>query len=181
MPLLDALSLDLTDANGSTLLRAGFVAMFFLDGVHASHAVSVADTMRRFVSQFMDGAPLFYPSGDSFKEVRAEDATALLEREVMVPLAPPRFALLDSATDAPRFAAAYCGLDREALAGRHWPHAICGLHFVFDLESMGEHGLRQIFEFASLCARALPLVSGYVSPAFVGDVPACAETRAAAG
>jgi hypothetical protein len=167
MTAYDYIAIDLADGNANVLLRDGIVATFFLSDAHAAHAALVKYAMQTFAARFMSGGAVYYPDDDVFGEAKPEELGALLEARVVLPAQAPRFALLDSALDAPRFSAAYCGMDREHLAQFGWPHAACGLRFTFSLEAMDENGLFDLCEFAVRCARALPIASGYVAPAFI--------------
>jgi hypothetical protein len=167
MTAYEHIAIDLTDGNANVLLRSGIVAIFFLEDAHAAHAGLVKLAMQGFATRFMTVGPIYYPDDDVFGEVDIEEVAALLEAHVVHPAQPPKFALLDSAIHAPRFSAAYCGMDREHLAELDWPQAVCGLRFTFSLEAMDENGLSDICDFAAQCARALPITSGYVAPAFI--------------
>ena len=167
MTAYDYIAIDLTDGNANVLLRNGIVATFFLSNAHADHAALVKSAMQAFAARFMSGGLVCYPDDDIFGEAKIEEVDALLEARVVHPAQPPKFALLDSALHAPRFSAAYCGMDREHLAQLDWPHAVCGLRFTFSLEAMDENGLCDICDFAARCARVLPIASGYVAPAFI--------------
>ncbi|MGJ7504620.1 type VI immunity family protein [Variovorax sp. ZT5P49] len=167
MTAYEHIAIDLTDGNANVLLRSGIVAIFFLDDVHAAHAGLVKLAMQGFAARFMSGGPIYYPDADVFGEAGIEEVAALLEARVVRSAQPPKFALLDSALHASRFSATYCGMDREHLAELGWPQAVCGLRFTFSLDAMDENGLCDICDFATRCARALPITTGYVAPAFI--------------
>ena len=123
--------------------------------------------MMDFAQQFMSGKSIYFPDDDALVEVEGVDISALLDHRIVRAGSPPKFALVDAEADAPCFSVAYCGLDRLHLASLDWPHTACGLRFSFSLEAMDENGLFDIFDFAGRWARALPLASGLIAPAFV--------------
>ncbi|MGJ7614530.1 MULTISPECIES: type VI immunity family protein [unclassified Variovorax] len=167
MATFEHIAVNLTDGFGNELLRTGMVVTYFLDDEHASHAGVAGAAMLDFAQRFMAGRPVHFPDDDVFAQADATDLRALLDDRVVRAAVPPKFTLVDSAVAAPRFSATYCGMDRAHLANIGWPHTACGLRFTFSLEDMDENGLFDIFEFAGRWARALPLASGYVAPAFV--------------